>query len=353
MNMDNIFDHVVKDHNLATCNIEEELHIAAKLGRELLLQHDSLSEKNRILWEVSEERAREIEMLRNQNKALRCEADTKASEHFELERKNCEMEQRLKLLEKEVIESHSLIVSLSESVSEAERLCVDKTRLVEELSLRISELEHELDTEPQNISLALSPLPRDPSFHLNNHISRLEEGRLCLEEEVKSLVEENTELFEKMQRLEDYQQKHSVHCSLLQQKELTDTPDTSALLGLNSLTLDEDDERHDCSSDVLSAADGSMTSDSWLTEKLTTLEDWHHRACESCICGACESVSSEMKAEKVSSLSYRELFDEVFEVLRSIKHLTPKGTPRGTPKGTVKKITHNRLPISSVFDEKL
>ena len=49
---------------------------------------------------------------------------------FELERKNCEMEQRLKLLEKEVIESHSLIVSLSESVSEAERLCVDKTRYI-------------------------------------------------------------------------------------------------------------------------------------------------------------------------------------------------------------------------------
>ena len=57
-----------------------ELHIAAKLGRELLLQNDAIREKNRMLWEVNEEHGKEIEMLRQQNKLLREEAESKANE---------------------------------------------------------------------------------------------------------------------------------------------------------------------------------------------------------------------------------------------------------------------------------
>ena len=57
-----------------------ELHIAAKLGRELLLQNDAIREKNRMLWEVNEENAKEIEMLRQQNKLLREEAESKAND---------------------------------------------------------------------------------------------------------------------------------------------------------------------------------------------------------------------------------------------------------------------------------
>ena len=47
---------------------------------------------------------------------------------YELERKYCELEQKFKMLDKEVMESHSLTASLSESVHETERLCVEKTR---------------------------------------------------------------------------------------------------------------------------------------------------------------------------------------------------------------------------------
>ena len=62
------------------CFIISELHIAAKLGRELLLQNDAIREKNRMLWEVNEEHGKEIEMLRQQNKLLREEAESKANE---------------------------------------------------------------------------------------------------------------------------------------------------------------------------------------------------------------------------------------------------------------------------------
>jgi hypothetical protein len=57
-----------------------ELHIAAKLGRELLLQNDAIREKNRMLWEVNGEHEKEIEMLRQQNKLLRDEAESKAKD---------------------------------------------------------------------------------------------------------------------------------------------------------------------------------------------------------------------------------------------------------------------------------
>lgn len=66
-------------HDLLCFNISE-LHIAAKLGRELLLQNDAIREKNRMLWEVNEEHGKEIEMLRQQNKLLREEAESKANE---------------------------------------------------------------------------------------------------------------------------------------------------------------------------------------------------------------------------------------------------------------------------------
>ena len=62
----------------AARTIEEELQLAATLGKELLSENEMLKEKNEQLWALCEERSREIDMLRSQNKLLREETDLKA-----------------------------------------------------------------------------------------------------------------------------------------------------------------------------------------------------------------------------------------------------------------------------------
>ena len=58
--------------------MEEELQLAAKLGKELLSENERLKDKNEQLWALCEERTREIDMLRTQNKMLREDANLKA-----------------------------------------------------------------------------------------------------------------------------------------------------------------------------------------------------------------------------------------------------------------------------------
>lgn len=332
MDTDKVFDHVIKDHNLSSCNIEEELHIAAKLGRELLLQNDAIREKNRMLWEVNEEHGKEIEMLRQQNKLLREEAESKANEQIELEKKSTEMELKIKSLEKEMIDLQSLTTGMRETAQETERLYLEETRRSEVLERRVSELEKELDESVYPTTL--SPVsPRKDTINisqLQNNLTKSEEKRRGLESELKLLLEENCDLFSKIKQLEDMYNENKSNCSI---RECETEIDNASL---NS-TVDMESE---CSTIE------SLTSESWLTEKLTTLEERYNSACDNCICGACEPIiSPDQDAGDLKNVSYQELFDQLFSALHSIKLRTPRGTLKRKQATTPKKPHMN-----SVFD---
>jgi len=336
METDKVFDHVIKDHNLSSCNIEEELHIAATLGRELLLQNDSIREKNRTLWETNEEHAKEIEMLRQQNHLLREEAESKAKDQIELEKKSTEMEAKIKYLEKDMFELQSLTTGMRESSQETERLYLEESRRAEILESKVFELERQLDESAYPATL--SPVsPRRETVNINklqSNLSRSEEKRRGLESELKLLLDENCDLFSKVKLLEDMHNDNNC------KEGITNYCRTDSYEGDTTMngTLDMESE---CSTIE------SLTSESWLTEKLTTLEERYNSACDNCICGACEPIILQEQDEgDLTKLSYQQLFDQLFDALRSIQLRTPRGTLKRKQATTPK-----RPHVNTVFDK--